>query len=83
MSGSPAFDTPASGYNEAGTPQAFDLSSSLAVLQSGTNVLSVEVHNAEINSSDVSMIPELIVTREISAGAPGIPTITDFTVTYP
>ena len=59
-SGIPENNTMASGH-EAGTPVSFDVSQFTNVLVQGTNLLSVEVHNSEIASSDFSMIPELLI----------------------
>jgi len=64
MSGVPSYDVPASGWHEVGNAQIFDLSIYLNVLQAGANVLAIETHNATIDSSDLSMIPELVLTYE-------------------
>lgn len=48
--------------SEAGTPVAFDLTSYKDYLVAGTNVLAIEVHNMNIDSSDLSLIPELTIT---------------------
>lgn len=44
---------------DGGTAETIDLSPSIPHLQTGANVFAIEVHNAGINSSDLSMIPEL------------------------
>ncbi len=62
-SGTLAFNT--SAYNhEAGTSESFNLSSHINKLLDGTNVLAIEIHNASLGSSDLSMIPELVLTYE-------------------
>ena len=47
--------------HEAGLPEGIDLSGFVDLLESGSNVFAVEVHNGTSNSSDLSMIPELQV----------------------
>jgi len=41
----------------------FDLSEHIGLLQWGTNVLAIEIHNRSISSSDLTMIPELVVSH--------------------
>jgi len=80
ISGTPSYDSPASGWNEAGTPVVFDLTVYRNILLPGTNVLAIEVHNAEISSSDLSMIPSLTVdTTSLSPPVNSSPTINSFT----
>ncbi|MCP4452493.1 MAG: DUF1800 domain-containing protein [Planctomycetes bacterium] len=55
-----AYDQKAQASHEAGTPETFNLTPYKALLQTGTNVLTVQVHNRSITSSDLSLIPELI-----------------------
>jgi hypothetical protein len=64
----PSFNTEATTYREAtmytgGLPQEFLISSSILneVLIQGENVLAIQVHNHDINSSDLSAIPFLMV----------------------
>jgi hypothetical protein len=52
-------NTPASPGHEAGSVETFSLPA--AALVAGVNVLAVEVHNADISSSDLSFRPELRV----------------------
>ncbi len=52
-----AYNAEASSSHEAGTPELYSLSSQ-AIVQ-GTNVLAIEIHNQDIDSSDLSFIPEL------------------------
>ena len=59
----PPFGQRASDH-EAGTPEVFDLSSRLALLVEGDNVLAVQGHNQSSGSSDFSLIPELITVRD-------------------
>jgi hypothetical protein len=49
----------ASGRHEAGVPAEFDLGLAGERLVAGKNVIAVEVHNDDLNSSDVSLIVEL------------------------
>jgi YD repeat-containing protein len=57
--GSTAYDAPATGSHEAGTPVTYDLDAYISDLQAGDNVLAVQGHNRTINSSDFSLIPAL------------------------
>ncbi len=57
--GTPDYDTGSVVGHEAGIPEAFNLRSYASYLVSGTNVLSIEIHNTSIGSSDLSMAPEL------------------------
>ncbi|MFH0909481.1 MAG: putative Ig domain-containing protein [bacterium] len=74
--GTPTRNTTASTYHEAGTPVSFDISASLGLLVNGMNVLAIEVHNDEIDSSDLSMIPNLTLTvtgGDADTDADGLP----------
>ncbi|UCH13968.1 MAG: CotH kinase family protein [Bacteroidales bacterium] len=51
---------------QGGTPERFDIDLSGGLLQNGTNVLAIEVHNVSATSSDFTAIPFLTV------GGPGI-----------
>ena len=73
ISGSHDRNTPASSYHEAGIPVPYDISSFKGILNEGNNVLAVEIHNDDINSSDLSMIPELTVIRNISSSTLSAP----------
>lgn len=60
----PAFDETAITDREAqiyqgGLPELFSLENWETILQSGTNVLAIQVHNVSITSSDMSLIPFL------------------------
>lgn len=41
----------------SGAPELFDISSRISILQNGTNVLCMQVHNIADNSSDLTLIP--------------------------
>ncbi|MHC4434896.1 MAG: DUF1800 family protein, partial [Planctomycetota bacterium] len=60
-------DRKATGSHEAGTPRDFDISDHMDLLRTGDNVLAIQVHNRNITSGDLSMIPEL-VDRQILPG---------------
>jgi hypothetical protein len=45
--------------HEAGQPEEFDLTPWVGLLQTGTNVLAVEIHNQALDSSDLSVDPAL------------------------
>lgn len=53
-----AFDDPAGGGHEAGTPEQFSIP--LETIVEGPNLLAVEIHNVDIDSSDLSFIPRLL-----------------------
>lgn len=61
--GTPSHTTLATPFHEAGTPVTIDLTAFRTLLVTGTNVLAVEVHNDDIASSDLSLIPSLSVER--------------------
>lgn len=58
--------------HEAGTPETFDITAYKALLRTGENVLTVQVHNRSITSSDLSCIPELVNRIRL----PGPPLVT-------
>jgi hypothetical protein len=62
--------TPASSH-EAGTPEAFNLAGGIGALVAGRNVFAIEVHNATLGSSDLSMIPALTVNSTAGLCADG------------
>lgn len=45
-----------------GTPEEFDLSSSIYLLKNGKNVISIQGHNTDLSSSDFSLIPFLTLS---------------------
>ena len=53
------FSSTASSNHEAGNPEVFPLGNAAGLLQPGTNVLAVEGHNVDLDSSDFSLIPAL------------------------
>jgi len=55
-------NTEADPDHEAGEPEVFDISSHASKLEPGKNAFAIEVHNTGISSSDLSMIPELVMT---------------------
>jgi hypothetical protein len=59
--GTPSHTTLATPFHEAGTPVTIDLPAN--VLVTGTNVLAIEIHNDDVASSDLSLIPALSVER--------------------
>ncbi len=70
----PSFNTFADGNhgasvdNGAGAIDQVDVSSYIPQLRVGTNVLAIQGHNVNLNSSDFTLIPELGIGREISQG---------------
>lgn len=65
----PAYNREADDNHEAGLPEDFDLSRRVNLLRQGTNLLAIQVHNLNITSSDLSMIPELL-DRQFLPGPP-------------
>lgn len=63
------FDARATRGREAGTPEDFDISEYKDQLQTGDNLLAIQVHNQSYTNGDLSMIPELI-GRRILPGSP-------------
>ncbi|HLO61279.1 MAG TPA: CotH kinase family protein [Bacteroidales bacterium] len=62
------FDMPATNSREAamylsGTPEYYDVEDIAGVLQVGTNVIAIQVHNNTVGSSDLSAIPFLTIGR--------------------
>jgi len=47
--------------HEAGEPVAISLGDHISKLTAGANVFAIEVHNVTLDSSDLSMIPELVI----------------------
>ena len=73
--GTPDYNTNASGTHEAGTPEAFDLGSYTGNLVTGTNVLTIEIHNNSIGDGKLSMIPVLDI--EVATGSDPTQTTTN------
>jgi len=76
--GAPGRNTAASGNHEAskaGAFESFDLDAYTGNLVTGTNVLTVEIHNSAVNDKDLSMIPELDIDNKPAPDvtAPSIP----------
>lgn len=49
----------ASENHEAGTPRTFNVSSFIPLISSGSNTLAVQCHNRSLDSTDLSIIPEM------------------------
>ena len=67
--------------HEAGTPEEIDITAYKTAMVPGENIFAIEVHNANIGSSDLSMIPEMTMAGGIGdpAGRIGIaPETLDF-----
>jgi len=64
--GQPSFDTLASAPRESGSPDLINLDGFIGLIGTGDNVLAIEVHNAELTSSDLSFRPRLLVNMEES-----------------
>ena len=47
--------------HEAGEPVVIPLTEHISKLDAGSNVFAIEVHNVTLGSSDLSMIPELVI----------------------
>ena len=79
--GDPAWDLPANEEREAqmyggGWPQTFAVNLGAIQLNPGSNVLAIEVHNVELASSDMSLIPFLTLgLDEEPPDATGVPAV--------
>ena len=60
IEGAARFNTKATRAHEAGSPEDFNITQHLGLLNEGKNVLAVQVHNDKITSNDLTMIPELV-----------------------
>jgi len=67
-----SYNTEANPDHEAGTPEIFDISPYIYTLEAGDNVFAIEVHNTDISSSDLSMIPELVMVGGVQEPQPDI-----------
>ncbi|MCP5518112.1 MAG: DUF1800 family protein [Verrucomicrobiales bacterium] len=65
----PRFDQRASDTHEAGDPVEIDLTARKGLLQAGANLLAIQVHNYDLTSSDLTMIPVLL-DRTLLPGDP-------------
>lgn len=61
-----SWDMLARSGREAGVSEVYELPTSSLV--SGTNVLAIQVHNTTLDSSDLSLIPELLADYVLDAG---------------
>ena len=77
--GRPAFDMTASTPIEP-TTGLYDLDAFIGLIRHGDNVFAIEVHNASITSSDLSVLPRLTVNN--SASQPPVVTITNGAGSY-
>ena len=73
----PGFDVQASGQHEAlmyqgQAPEKFVIANPLLVLKTGENILSIQVHNVDLTSSDLSAIPFLSVETTERPEAPRV-----------
>ncbi|MHC4111388.1 MAG: hypothetical protein ACYSUY_09945 [Planctomycetota bacterium] len=76
-------NTEANPGHDAGNPEVFDLTPDIHFLETGNNVFAIEIHNTDISSSDLSMIPELIMVGGIQEAQPDIsvtPEVLDFSL---
>jgi hypothetical protein len=55
---------------DAVIPQDIDITGQLSLLTTGQNLLAIHALNQSTSSSDLLIVPEIIVTREIRDGAP-------------
>jgi hypothetical protein len=70
--GQSSFDTLASAQREPGTPELINLDGFISLIGTGDNVLAIEIHNAALNSSDLSFRPRLLVNMDGSLPSPTI-----------
>lgn len=67
----PLFSALATRGREAGEPIDYDISAHMALLMAGRNVLAIQVHNSDLDSSDLTLIPSLI-SRKLLPGEPRV-----------
>ena len=70
--GQPSFDTLASAHKEPGTLDIINLDSFISLIGNGDNVLAIEIHNASLDSSDLSFLPRLLVNMGSSTPLPTV-----------
>jgi len=56
----PPHDATTTDSREAGSPDEIDLTAQVGLVQPGANVLAFQVHNYDLTSSDLSLIPTLL-----------------------
>lgn len=61
----PVYNVVAAGDHEAGSPVDFDLSAQRSLLRAGANTLAIAVFNTAPDSSDLSLIPELLSQHDL------------------
>ena len=77
-----AFDATTQVGREAGAAEDFNLTSRLDALRAGTNVLAIHVLNTAVASSDLSILPSLVVNScPIISGFACVPDANDGSVT--
>jgi hypothetical protein len=72
VSGTPRWNSYASGNHEAGGLQSFDISSYIGLLQPGDNMLAIHGLNVSLTSSDFLICAELIAGHLTDASGPSI-----------
>jgi hypothetical protein len=70
--GEASFDTLASRSSETRAPLVLNLDGFRNLINIGNNVLAIEVHNHSLNSSDLTLLPRLLVNTDDSAPAPTV-----------
>lgn len=70
--GLPSFDTLASAHKEPGTPDLINLDGFISLIGNGENVLAIEIHNASLDSSDLSFLPRLLVNMGSASPFPTV-----------
>ncbi|HVR72898.1 MAG TPA: DUF1800 family protein, partial [Planctomycetota bacterium] len=69
LSGNPPAYNAAASAREAGSAEDINITSRKNLLVAGSNLIAIQVHNTTIDSSDLTMIPELL-NRELLPGPP-------------
>ncbi|MCC7430168.1 CotH kinase family protein [bacterium] len=81
----PAFNETASDHEaqiyQGGLPQVFKIQNIASLLEQGTNVLAIQVHNSNPSSSDLTIIPFLTLGMQTPPQNPnGVPAILEFSL---
>lgn len=71
LGGNPPLHTDLAASHDAGTFSILDISQRINLLQQGTNVLAVQVHNTQPTSTDLTFRPRLALLRPAEPGEQG------------
>ena len=67
LEGVARYNTKSKKGHEAGDPKDFEITDKLNLLKEGSNVLAIQVHNVELTSNDLTMIPMLVQRTKLDS----------------